>query len=109
MINKSLCVSCYNREREVVLGKDRNGHKPKLQLRAVEYVVADNKIVRIMTASTVEIFADAYLGGYAFFCWASHPVIPEWSNPLPMQSDLFGGGDYLKQKRAIKKVRMNVV
>ena len=81
MIGKSLCVSCYNREREVVLGKDRNGHKPRLQLCAVEYAVTGNNVVRIMAASIVEIFADAYLGGYAFFCWASHPVTPVWPNP----------------------------
>jgi hypothetical protein len=36
---KSICVSCWNREREVRIGKDRRGHVPKSLPRARQHVV----------------------------------------------------------------------
>jgi hypothetical protein len=41
MIAGSLCVSCYNRDREAAVGRDRKGHRPRLadQIHAARIVV----------------------------------------------------------------------
>jgi hypothetical protein len=48
LINGWLCVSCYNRHREVLVGRNAKGSRPQLTalLHAAQIVVADETGVR---------------------------------------------------------------
>lgn len=51
-----LCVSCYNREREVRRGRDRRGHAPATVTRVVPItVLVDGRSVERPAASLVEV------------------------------------------------------
>jgi hypothetical protein len=58
-----LCVSCFNREREVILGKNSRGTKPRLQLKplVVDYSVdgATTQLKIPRATGTEEAFARA--------------------------------------------------
>lgn len=48
MVGNRFCVSCYNRDREVVVGRNGKGTRPRLtdQLHAVSLTIVEDGIVR---------------------------------------------------------------
>ncbi len=54
MVGKRLCISCYNREREVIKGKNRNGNKPGLTLFEAAIFSQDRVVSTYSVASVLE-------------------------------------------------------
>ena len=63
MIANRLCVSCYNREREVQIGKNRKGGRPRLTdiLHSARLVAIDAGSPRIVLHSTVTGLPEAMI------------------------------------------------
>lgn len=62
LIRKQICVSCYNREREVLTGKYRRAHPPQgLEIESIKVAVAGVKEpVEIMAANRAEALMAAF-------------------------------------------------
>jgi hypothetical protein len=80
--NQTICVSCFNREREVLLGANAKGAKPKkwqLYRPQVAYV-RDSRVMREAMATPVVDRTEAALtllrqGGTGSVMWAPAPVV----------------------------------
>jgi len=55
LIKHKLCISCYNREREVLVGKDRRGKVPVNKLTVFNLVVNDEMGVHCFVAKAMSI------------------------------------------------------
>ncbi len=89
LINGRLCVSCSNRDREVLRGEDARGRPPRLVLRDVTLAVVESGAVRHALRYRVTSDLEAMLveamqakGPLAFPCSAPPPVGDGW-RPAP--------------------------
>ena len=80
MIAGRLCVSCYNRDREVAIGCDRKGSRPGLtdRLHAVSLCVTDGSKVRTICYASVLDLPEAMIAATRT---ATRPLI--FSLPVP--------------------------
>ena len=55
LINKRLCISCYNRDREALIGRDAKGNRPRLcdQLHDERLAISTDGGTRIETVTRV--------------------------------------------------------
>lgn len=77
-----ICVSCFNREREVIKGRDAKGNRPGLVLLPLEVATVDGQrrraVARVPLArDRVEVALTALRGGAAMVGWAAPGVIDE--------------------------------
>ncbi len=89
LIRGRLCVSCFNRDREVLKGKNAKGRPPQLVLRDVTLAVVEGDGVRQIPHPRVKSDLEAMLveamrakGPLAFSCVAPPPGGDGW-RPVP--------------------------
>ena len=82
LIHGRLCVSCYNREREVRIGKNRKGQPPRKlpgQLHGVGIVITDStgatRIRQIVATCPVEVMIGAAQRARGWLAF-SRPAVP---------------------------------
>ena len=62
LIHKKLCVSCYNREREMARGKDRRGKPPRLAIELAEVLFCNGEAVsrlQVKATTFTEVLIDS--------------------------------------------------
>jgi hypothetical protein len=77
LIGGSLCVSCYNRDREAAIGRDRKGHRPRLadhlHYIAISLVQGDTtaslQADRALSATEILVAAAKHATGIMSFGW----------------------------------------
>lgn len=104
LVRGLLCVSCYNRQQEVLKGQDRRGRPPNAYERAGELQPLPKKLVRIhlfevryLPPGSGSVQSLRYLGAdrqeAMLAVLRQHPQPPTFLAcvPVPAGEDLFGG------------------